>query len=63
VLDRPEVLDDGLTLLRWLLDRETSTATCRRHRSVGRVATDRPGFDQQPIEVAAMADAVHARWR
>jgi hypothetical protein len=47
-------------MLRWLLDRETLNG----HLSVtpvdgagpGDVA---PGFDQQPIEVAAMADACH----
>ena len=57
-LDRPDVLDDGLTLLRWLLDRETVDG----HLSptpVGGAGTDddRPRFDQQPIEVAALADA------
>lgn len=48
----------GLTLLGWLLDVETVDG----HLSVtpvgGRGPTDpRPGFDQQPIEVAALADA------
>lgn len=58
VLDRPEVTDDGLALLRWLLDREavgghlspTPVGGARR----GDVS---PRFDQQPIEVAALADA------
>lgn len=57
-LGRPDVLDDGLRLLGWLLDRETLDD----HLSttpVGGAGPDdvAPGFDQQPIEVAAMADA------
>lgn len=57
-LDDPKALDRGLMMLEWLLDRETRGG----HLSVtpvgGRVRDDRgPGFDQQPIEVAAMADA------
>ena len=51
-------LDNGLTLLAWLLETETVDG----HLSVtpvGGWARDepRPGFDQQPIEVAALADA------
>ena len=58
ILARPDVLDDGLTLLRWLLQRETLDG----HLSptpVGGAGPDDapPRFDQQPIEVAAMADA------
>jgi hypothetical protein len=57
-LDRPELVGSGLRLLRWLCDRETIDG----HLSVtpvgGAGPTDnRPRFDQQPIEVAAMADA------
>jgi hypothetical protein len=57
-LARIELLDDGLALLGWLLRRETRDG----HLSVtpaGGVGPDHkgPGFDQQPIEVAAMADA------
>ncbi len=53
---------DGLTLLRWLLGRETIDD----HLSptpVGGAGPDDPGpgFDQQPIEVAAIADACAAR--
>ena len=72
VLQRPDVLDDGLTLLGWLLDRETVDG----HLSPTPVggagpADDTPRFDQQPIEVAALADACHRahlvtgdeRWR
>lgn len=51
-------LDDGLELLGWLLDIETR----HEHLSVTPVGgwslgETRPGFDQQPIEVAALADA------
>jgi hypothetical protein len=57
-LDRPALVQRGLELLEWLLDRETN----RGHLSVtpvgGMGPGDRaPGFDQQPIEVAALADA------
>ncbi|CAN5407975.1 glycosyl transferase [soil metagenome] len=72
LLHRPDVLDDGQFLLGWLLDHETAGD----HLSptpVGGAAPGhpQPAFDQQPIEVAAMADAcarAHAvtgddRWR
>ncbi len=57
-LDRPALVDDGLELLAWLLEHETSDG----HLSVTPVGgagpgDARPGFDQQPIEVAALADA------
>ena len=57
-LERPVLLRRGLDLLEWLLDRETRHG----HLSVTPVggsgpADDGPGFDQQPIEVAALADA------
>jgi hypothetical protein len=57
-LSRPELEEDGLVLLRWLLDHETQDG----HLSVtpvgGRGPDDHPpAFDQQPIEVAALADA------
>ncbi len=57
-LGRDRVLKDGLRMLEWLLTVETRDG----HWSV--VPTggwghgeERPGFDQQPIEVAALADA------
>ena len=58
------VLADGLALLRWLLDIETSG----EHLSVTGVGgwgpgDARPAFDQQPIEVAALADACHRALR
>ncbi len=60
LLERTDVVNDGLTMLRWLLDRETVDG----HLSptpVGGAGPDEnaPAFDQQPIEVAAMADACH----
>jgi len=58
VLDRQMLLQHGLDLLAWLLDHET--VNC--HLSVTPVGGAgpgdiRPAFDQQPIEVAALADA------
>ena len=58
VLERPVLVEHGLELLEWLLDRETRQG----HLSVTPVGgsgpdDDGPGFDQQPIEVAALADA------
>ncbi|MDT7544369.1 MAG: hypothetical protein QOE99_479 [Actinomycetota bacterium] len=48
----------GLALLTFLLDIETHTGQLSVTPVGGRSATDRgPGFDQQPIEVAALADA------
>jgi hypothetical protein len=60
-LRRPADLEIGLGMLTWLLDRQTR----RGHLSVSPVAGDGPDdrgprFDQQPIEVAALADAC---WR
>jgi hypothetical protein len=57
-LDAPGLVADGLWLLAWLLDAETH----RGHLSVvpvaGRGPLDHgPGFDQQPIEAAALVDA------
>ena len=57
-LDRPDLLARGLELLDWLL----AVQTLDGHLSVvpvgGRGPGETgPGFDQQPIEVAALADA------
>jgi hypothetical protein len=57
-LDRPILIRHGLDLLGWLLERETLDS----HLSVTPVGGAGPGdarprFDQQPIEVAALADA------
>ena len=58
LLDRPLLLRQGLDLLGWLLDHETIDG----HLSVTPAGGSAPGalrpaFDQQPIEVAALADA------
>ena len=57
-LGRPEVVEHGCLLLGWLLERETVdghlSPTPVDGSGPGDVA---PGFDQQPIEAAAMADA------
>jgi hypothetical protein len=58
VLERPDALANGLALLRWLIDRQVVAG----HLSVVPVGGAGPGdapprFDQQPIELAAIADA------
>ena len=59
LLRRPAVLDDGLTALRWLLAREPQPGDHLSPTPAGGAGPgDRPPmFDQQPIEVATMADA------
>ena len=60
-LQRIPDLDRGLTMLGWLLDAETTQGHLSVAGVAGRGPDDRgPMFDQQPIEVAAMADAC---WR
>lgn len=60
VLGRPEVVDDGLRMLRWLLDHETVDGHFSPTPVGGAGPDDGPGrFDQQPIEIAALADACH----
>lgn len=53
-----DVVDHGITLLDWLVDRQTSSGRLSPvpvgGSPVGAVVS---GFDQQPIEVAAIADA------
>jgi hypothetical protein len=57
-LGRPEAVADGLLLLGWLLDRETVGGRLSPTPVGGAGPGDGPNrFDQQPIEVAAMADA------
>lgn len=54
-------LDDGLTLLSWLLEQETRGNYLSVTPAGGwQRGEPRPGFDQQPIEVAALAEAC---WR
>jgi hypothetical protein len=57
-LERPDLMRAGLELLEWLLDRETVDGHLSVTPAGGAGVDDLPpGFDQQPIEVAAMADA------
>jgi hypothetical protein len=61
-LPDPRLLDKGLALLEWLLGVETAPVPRSGHLSVTPVGgwapgEPRPGFDQQPIEVAALAEA------
>jgi len=63
-LGRADVADDGLRALRWLLARETLDGHLSVTGAGGAGPGDRPpAFDQQPIEVAAMADACARAWR
>jgi hypothetical protein len=58
LLGRDEAVDDGLAMLEWLLERETVDGHLSPTPVGGAGPADRgPRFDQQPIEVAAMADA------
>jgi hypothetical protein len=60
-LGEPAVLDRGLTMLGWLLHLESIAGHLSVTGTGGRGPTDvGPQFDQQPIEVAALADAC---WR
>ena len=57
-LDDPTLRERGLDLLAWLLEHETADGHLSPTPAAGRGAQDsRPAFDQQPIEVAALADA------
>jgi hypothetical protein len=57
-LERESLRDLGLELLGWLLDQETIDGHLSVTPTGGRGPGDpRPGYDQQPIEVAALADA------
>jgi hypothetical protein len=57
-LEDPTLRDRGLDLLAWLLERESAAGHLSPTPVGGRGAQDSgPAFDQQPIEVAALADA------
>jgi hypothetical protein len=56
-LGRTDLVDRGLAMLGWLLDRETVDGHLSVTPAGGAGPGDGPGFDQQPIEVACMADA------
>lgn len=56
-------LQRGLELLDWLVRTESNDGHLSVTSHVGRGPTDTgPQFDQQPIEVAAIADATHRAW-
>lgn len=60
-LSNPVALERGLTMLTWLFDLETPNGHLSPAGVGGRGPGDvSPSFDQQPIEAAAMADAM---WR
>jgi hypothetical protein len=57
-LEDPDLKQRGLDLLEWLLGYETADGHLSPTPVGGRGPQDsRPGFDQQPIEVATLADA------
>lgn len=63
LLSDEHLIDAGLRLLKWLVEVETSD----NHFSFTPVrgwapGEPRPGFDQQPVEAAAMADACFRAW-
>jgi hypothetical protein len=58
VLDSPSLVADGLGLLGWLLDGQTRDGHLSVVPAGGRGPQETgPAYDQQPIEVAALADA------
>jgi hypothetical protein len=71
-LQRESLQDQGLEMLTWLLDQETTGGHLSVTPAGGRGPDGtRPGYDQQPIEVATLADAcarasrltANQRWR
>ncbi len=72
-LELPDLRDDGRYLLRWLIDQQTQDGHLSMIPVAGRARWASPsvGFDQQPIEVAALAEACRTafletgdeRWR
>jgi hypothetical protein len=57
-LDDTTLCNQGLELLHWLVDRESRDGHLSPTPAAGWAPDEpRPGFDQQPIEVAALADA------
>jgi hypothetical protein len=63
-LEDTALVDDGLLLLGWLLDLQTHEGRLSLVPARGHGPGDhRPGFDQQPIEAAALADACARAYR
>lgn len=62
-LDQPAILARGLEMLQWLVEVETRPGHLSVVGTAGAAPGDpRPLFDQQPIEVAAIADAAARAW-
>jgi len=62
-LSDPTAVDDGLALLEWLVRTETREGHFSFTPAGGWAPGEpRPGFDQQPVEAAAMADACVRAW-
>jgi hypothetical protein len=63
-LDVSAMIADGLRLLAWLIDVQTHHGHLSLVPAAGRGPFDRgPGYDQQPIEAAALADACARAYR
>lgn len=59
-----QIVEDGIRLLDWLITRETLDGHFSFAPVGGwTVGEERPGFDQQPVEAAAFADACNRAWQ
>lgn len=64
VLDSPALVEAGLRTLGWLVDIETLNGHFSFTPVGGWAPVEpRPGFDQQPVEGAAMSDACERAWQ
>ncbi|HEX9888986.1 MAG TPA: hypothetical protein VGA69_05880 [Nitriliruptorales bacterium] len=62
-LDDPSLVRRGLRLLTWLVEAETIDDHFSFAPAAGWAPGEpRPGFDQQPVEAVAMAEACHRAW-
>jgi hypothetical protein len=63
-LEQDTIRGEGLSLLSWLIDIESSPSGWLSVTPVGgwQPGQPRPAFDQQPIEVATLADACATAW-
>lgn len=62
-LGEADLVDTGLRFLAWLVDVETTRGHFSFVPAAGWAPGEpRPGFDQQPIEAVAMAEACHRAW-
>jgi len=63
LLTDDRLVDSGLRLLEWLVDTESYGGHFSFTPAAGWAPGEpRPGFDQQPVEAAAMADACSRAW-